>query len=87
MPLCFIFGSHREEDRPGSHERYIGFAHATCMPGNRIMLVKGARAPYIFRKIGPGQYRNLGQAYIRGIMKGEFAETLDRHDWEYVVVA
>ena len=87
MPLCLVFGSCRGKDRSGLYKRYIGFAHATCIPGDRIVLVKGARAPYIFRKIGPEQYQNLGQAYIRGIMKGEVAETLDRKDWDYVVVA
>jgi hypothetical protein len=38
------------------------------------------------RPVGNGQFRNLGQAYIRYIMKGELADCLHEEDWEDIKV-
>ena len=57
-----------------THKGRFGWAHSMCRPGDRIALVKGARAPFVFRKCGEGQFQNFGQAYVRGIMMGEVLE-------------
>jgi hypothetical protein len=84
-PQCLMFGRQRIHDQ--TPERlFMGFCSAECQPGDAIVLVKGARAPCIMRPVGNGQFRNLGQAYIRYIMKGELADCLHEEDWEDIKV-
>ncbi|OAL32735.1 hypothetical protein AYO22_00209 [Fonsecaea multimorphosa] len=52
MPFCLIFALVRSGDRQTQRQPSIGFASSACRPTDKIMLVKGARAPYIFRQVG-----------------------------------
>ncbi|OQV11277.1 hypothetical protein CLAIMM_15137 [Cladophialophora immunda] len=52
----------------------MGFASSACRQGDRVVILKGARAPFIFRKCGNNEYQNLGEAYVQGVMKGEVFE-------------
>ena len=83
MPLCIVVTTLQGESQL---KRRLGLAPAICRPGDRVFIVKGARAPFIFRKCGPNQYQNLGQAYVRGVMNGEVIEKLDRDDFQYIEI-
>lgn len=39
--------------------------------GYEIYILKGAKVPYILRKLENGTYRLVGEAYVHGIMHGE----------------
>jgi hypothetical protein len=64
----------------------LGLAPATVRPGDKVALVRGARAPFILREVSKGKYRNLGQAYVRDVMMGEVANKLSKEDFPYVEI-
>ena len=91
MPLCVIAlrtSGYKGSKilKPFSLRHIFGLAPAVCRRGDVVMIIKGARAPFIFRRVGENQYRNMGQAYIREMMQGEIVDKLYRDDWRYVEV-
>jgi hypothetical protein len=70
------------EKRPYGY--VMGLAPVACRPGDKVAIIKGARAPFILRKRASGEYWNLGQAYIRGIMRGEVVEKLTDDDFRQI---
>ena len=61
--------------------RYLGLAPAGAKEGDMIAVLKGGRVPLILRPCG-SMYRVVGDAYVRGIMKGEaFEESQCRKIW------
>ncbi|ORY13966.1 heterokaryon incompatibility protein-domain-containing protein [Clohesyomyces aquaticus] len=53
---------------------FVGIGPVTTLPGDVVGIILGARAPHILRRRcnqEPG-YTLLGQAYVHGIMDGEF---------------
>ena len=40
-----------------------------------IVIIYGAVVPFVFRDLGNGRYQFVGEAYVHGIMDGEFVET------------
>ncbi|PVH82980.1 HET-domain-containing protein [Cadophora sp. DSE1049] len=55
---------------------YVGTAHSQAHIGDSIVLLQGASVPIILRPCDGG-YRVVGEAYVHGIMKGEFWEAQD----------
>jgi len=48
--------------------------------GDSVCIPDGSRVPYIFRRSeGQGAYRNLGEAFVSGVMHGE-TEVGERHE-------
>ena len=43
--------------------------------GDRIALLHGASVPYVLRPTKSGRYLIIGEAYVLGIMHGEFMAT------------
>jgi hypothetical protein len=82
MPLCMVALA-----TPRKGEHILGLAPATCQIGDSVMIVRGARAPFLLRRHGANQYHNLGQIYVRGIMKGGFARKVQDDDWEDICIA
>ena len=39
------------------------------------MIPLGGRVPFVLRQCGSGQYRLLGEAFVRGLMRGEYTKT------------
>lgn len=62
----------------------MGLAPAACRPGDKVAIIKGARAPFILRKRASGEYWNLGQAYIRGVMMGKVANVRNEDDFRHI---
>jgi hypothetical protein len=50
---------------------YVGIAHKQSRVGDSIVLLQGASVPIILRPCEDG-YRVIGEAYVHGIMNGEF---------------
>ncbi|KAK0122349.1 hypothetical protein ONS95_010590 [Cadophora gregata] len=53
---------------------YVGTAHAQAHVGDSVVLLQGASVPIILRPCDGG-YRVIGEAYVYGIMQGEFCKT------------
>ena len=43
--------------------------------GDLLVIVLGARIPHIIREVGSGIYELVEEAYVEGIMQGEFMES------------
>ncbi|KAL2061465.1 hypothetical protein VTL71DRAFT_6842 [Oculimacula yallundae] len=56
---------------------YIGTAHSQSQVGDSIVLLQGASVPIILRPY-EGAYKVIGEAYVHGIMEGEFWEAQDK---------
>ncbi|KAM0541958.1 hypothetical protein ACHAPJ_013020 [Fusarium lateritium] len=49
---------------------YLSLVPWPSQPGDRIVLLQGARTPYVLRKAGE-KWKILGDCYVHGIMSGE----------------
>jgi hypothetical protein len=57
-----------------SAEGYVGLAPSHAEPGDVIVIIYGAIVPFILRNVGDGQFNLVGEAYVHGIMVGEYME-------------
>ena len=60
---------------------FIGTAHPQSQVGDSIVLLQGASLPIILRSC-EGGYKVIGEAYVHGIMQGEFWEAQDEAKME-----
>jgi hypothetical protein len=60
-PLCHIKG-------------YIGLGRAECRPRDIIYSLAGSELPFVLREAEHGRYQVIGDAYVHGIMYGEFVK-------------
>ena len=51
---------------------YIGLVHHSCMVGDSIFILMGGDMPCVLRKLETGTYAFQGEAYVHGIMDGEY---------------
>lgn len=51
---------------------YFGICHETCVVGDNIWLLMGGDRPYILRDLDTGLKQFKGEAYVHGIMDGEY---------------
>ncbi|KAK2027610.1 heterokaryon incompatibility protein [Colletotrichum zoysiae] len=51
---------------------YVGLAPMHTLPGNKIVIFLGGKTPYVIRETEDGFYDVVGEAYVHGIMYGEF---------------
>lgn len=59
-----------------TEEGYVGMAHAQSRIGDSIALLQGASVPIILRPCD-GSYKVIGEAYVHGLMEGEFWRAQD----------
>jgi hypothetical protein len=57
-----------------SAEGYVGLVPGHSMPGDIVCIIFGAIVPFVLRDVGKGKYQLIGEAYVFGIMDGEFVE-------------
>ena len=57
-----------------SEKKYVGIAPSSSRRGDEIWIVHGSKTPYVLRKRSDGVYEFIGEAYIHGLMHGEFFE-------------
>jgi hypothetical protein len=61
--------------RPFVSERgYVGLAPLNAETGDAIIIIYGAIVPFIVRHLSNGQSEFVGEAYVHGIMDGEYIE-------------
>lgn len=53
---------------------YIGLAPHGTVEGDVIYIVLGASVPYVLRPLAGDDYTLIGEAYVQGIMRGEFMD-------------
>ncbi|KAJ6789722.1 hypothetical protein PWT90_00586 [Aphanocladium album] len=51
---------------------FVGLCPSHVAVGDIVCIFYGGQAPYIIRAVGDGTYRLVGEAYVHGIMYGEF---------------
>jgi hypothetical protein len=57
-----------------SSKGYVGLAPDHVQEGDLIVIFFGGKFPYIIRKTDDGRFIFIGEAYVHGIMYGEFIE-------------
>lgn len=55
-----------------SSKGYVGLAPGSAEPGGCICIIFGSTVPFILRTIAGRKYRLVGEAYVYGIMDGEY---------------
>jgi hypothetical protein len=68
-----------------SVQGYVGLAPAHVEKGDLIVIFFGGKFPYIIRRNNDGRFAFIGEAYVHGIMYGEFMETKVQSD-EFVLM-
>lgn len=58
-----------------SSRGYYGLGQETLRVGDTICLLFGGDSPFIIRDADPGYYELIGEAYVHGIMQGEYLNT------------
>jgi hypothetical protein len=54
---------------------YLGMGPKYLKDGDLVVIFCGAHIPNIIREVGAGRYELVGDAYVQGIMNGEFMES------------
>lgn len=57
-----------------SAQGYVGLAPSHAEVGDVIAIIYGAIVPFVLRELANGQFELVGEAYVHGIMDGEFVE-------------
>lgn len=72
----YIMALERQHNRKPfvSSMGYVGLVPAQSRKGDVVCIVEGANMPFVFRRDGK-LYRLVGEAYVYGIMDGEFMES------------
>ena len=55
-----------------SAEGYVGLVPAMAEIGDIIIIIFGATVPFVVRKLNGGRAQLIGEAFVYGIMDGEF---------------
>jgi len=64
---------------------YVGQAPDHVEEGDIAVIFLGAKFPYILRKLEDDIYRFIGEAYVHGIMYGEFFTRHEPHMEEFIL--
>lgn len=67
-----------------TQEGFLGLGPRLTQEGDEIWLPMGAYMPFIFRPVGKGRYKILGQVYLHGAIKGEAVKDMTEDDFEEV---
>jgi len=63
-----------------STKGYVGLVPAHSLPGDFICILYGAIVPFVLRRVANGTFELVGEAYVYGIMDGEFLEGLRKEE-------
>lgn len=55
-----------------SREKYMGLASRSARQGDEVWILHGSKIPSVLRKRPDGSYEFQGEAYVHGLMNGEF---------------
>lgn len=65
---------------------YLGLGPALLQEGDEVWLAMGAKMPFVFRRVGVGIFKILGQTYLHGVMRGEAVAGLTEDDFQTVTL-
>jgi hypothetical protein len=57
-----------------SSSGYVGLGPAGMLAGDLIVVLFGSHTPFILRSLEGNQYLLVGEAYVHGIMDGEYMD-------------
>jgi hypothetical protein len=63
---------------------YVGMGPLDMRPEDHVVVFKGAKIPYIIRRLEDGRYMFVGECYCDGIMDGEIVER--RHEADFYLL-
>ena len=73
--IKYASAMHADDRRAfSSRNGFLGLGPKRAEPGDMICIFMGGQTPYIIRRGEGGRYRLIGDAYVHGIMDGEFME-------------
>jgi hypothetical protein len=52
---------------------YLGIGPVHLEPGDSIVILLGAAVPFVLRNVDEEKYKLVGEAYVHGVMDGEYA--------------
>jgi len=55
---------------------YLGLGPSGLQPNDLVVVFLGVETPFVLRASGERQYKLLGEAYVHGIMDGEFTKAI-----------
>ncbi|KAL9619800.1 MAG: hypothetical protein Q9160_005636 [Pyrenula sp. 1 TL-2023] len=55
-----------------SDNGYMGICHQSCTVGDELWILMGGDMPCTLRRLHSGKYEYKGEAYVHGVMDGEF---------------
>lgn len=65
----------RERTLFKTNKLMLGLGHVAVQPGDIVVLLWGEKSPFVIRPIEKGGFTFVGDAYVDGIMYGEFLRT------------
>lgn len=68
----FIMNGTTQQRLFATSNTYLGICHRSCLEGDEIWVMMGSSLPYVLRKLEGGVYMFKGEAYVHGIVDGEF---------------
>jgi hypothetical protein len=69
-----------------TYDGRLGLGARLARGGDQVWLIMGSKMPYIFRPVGDGTFKILGQAYSHDAMHGESATDLTEGDFRLVTL-
>ncbi|OQV06843.1 hypothetical protein CLAIMM_11361 [Cladophialophora immunda] len=65
---------------------HLGLGPWNAREGDVLCIFLGTSVPYVIRPLSSGTYHLVGEAYVHGIMYGEFVKNLDRVTLEVITL-
>jgi hypothetical protein len=69
-----------------TYDGRLGLGARLARGGDQVWLIMGSKTPYIFKPMGDGTFKILGQAYLHGAMQGDSAVELVEDDFRVVTL-
>ena len=63
----------------------FSWVHKHSKIGDKIVVFRGARVPYVIRELENGNYNLIGECWVQGMMEGEALE-LPEFKWRDIAL-
>jgi hypothetical protein len=70
----------------GTYDGRLGLGPRIIRGGDQVWLAMGSQMPFVFRPLGDGTFKIIGQAYLHGALRGETAIDLIEDTFEVVTL-
>jgi hypothetical protein len=65
---------------------FLGLGPSLLRETDEVWLPIGAKMPFVFRPVGVGLFKVLGQTYMHGVMRGEAVIGLTEEDFQFITL-